>query len=175
MAPMHAASSNAAKARPIRLPIDGPPPEPRTSLTAEGRNVVSTGGTGGTTAEADSVWICGSACWHAAARSRSESSSSPGTTRTASGETTRKSCGSSVGFGFSVECIGAPYFVQCHRRQMAGFTHMSCPRLHPGLTKPRRYDGEVEAAGGGSFGELAILAPFVVPADAGTHNPCRLS
>src|SRR5882724_9308106 len=151
---MHAASSNAAKARPIRLPIDGPPPEPTTSLTVEGRNVVSTGGTGGATAEPDS-WICGSACWRAAARNRLESSSSPGTARTASGGTTRKSCGSSVGFGFSVECIGAPYFVQCHRHQTAGITHVSCPRLHPGLTKPRRDDGEVEAAGGGSFGELA--------------------
>jgi hypothetical protein len=36
-----------------------------------------------------------------------------------------------------------------------GYRCTSCPRLHPGLTKPRRYGGEVGATFGTGFRELA--------------------
>jgi hypothetical protein len=50
---------------------------------------------------------------------------------------------------------------------------MSHPRLHSGLTKPRRHDGKVGAADSGGFGnsiaQLHPHSPLVVPANAGTH------
>src|SRR6266550_203189 len=88
-----------------------------------------------------------------ASGARLESSASAGAIRTISGATTRKSCGSSVCFGFSVECIGAPYSVQC-RPHKGGFTLGStnfCPTLQPCMTKARRYDGEYGAAYGDSL------------------------
>jgi hypothetical protein len=57
--PMHAASSNAVKERTADLPIDRRSPGTLTSLTAAGRNVVSTGGTGAPAGKSDPVRVCG--------------------------------------------------------------------------------------------------------------------
>src|ERR1035437_4313117 len=151
--PVHPASSNAAvKARAARPPIARWRPGTWTSLTA-GRNVVSTGGTVGPAGRSDPVRVCGFEGWRKVCASL-ESSSSVGATGTTSGATTRTLCGSSFCFGFSVECIGAPYSVRSHRIAAAGgFTldqRRSCPTLHSGLTKARRYDGEYTAAYGNS-------------------------
>src|ERR1700687_727292 len=43
-------------------------------------------------------------------------------------------------------------------RAAGGFTLTSCPTLHPGLTKPRRYDGEYGAAFGSSLSGTRSLA-----------------
>src|ERR1700737_2447694 len=155
--PMHTANRTPIKPRKARRPIDGRWPGTWVLLTSEGRNVVSTGGTGGPTEKPDPVWVCGSEAERTASRAilaSLESSSSVGATRTASDATTSKSCGSSVCFGFSVDCIGAPYSVQCHPhqggRRIYARSTSSCPTLHSGLTKPRRYDGEYMAACGDS-------------------------
>src|SRR6267142_3759247 len=88
-----------------------------------------------------------------ASGARLESSASAGASRTISGATTRKSCGSSVCFGFSVECIGAPYSVQCrpHKGGIYARSTNFCPTLQPCMTKARRYDGEYGAAYGDSL------------------------
>src|SRR5258705_7270490 len=88
-----------------------------------------------------------------ASGARLESSASAGAIRTISGATTRKSCGSSVCFGFNVECIGAPYSVQCHPHKGGIYARSTnfCPTLQPDMTKARRYDGEYGAAYGDSL------------------------
>src|SRR4030088_3071446 len=138
------------EAHSARLTIDQPLPGSRTSLTAAGRKVVSTGRTIWPAAKSGAARVCGSERPRAAAWcNRFESSSSAGTIRTGSGATTTTSCGSSLGLGVSVECIGAPYSVQCHPPEGGrgiALLETSCPTLHPGLTKARRYDGEYGAA-----------------------------
>src|SRR4051812_2607309 len=134
---MQPASSNVTKARNVRLPIDGPPPTRAASLTAVGRNVVSTGGTEGPADEPDRRDVCGLEKWRAAAScNRLESSSSAGATLTgsgatlmASGATTTMSCGSSGSFGVSVECMNAPYSGLSHPYQGRRQSTTPCPLL----------------------------------------------
>ncbi len=114
-APVHAASSNAAvMARAARPPIVRRRPGTWTSPTAAGRNVISTGGTIGLGGRSAPARVSGFAAWRML-RASLKSSSSEGAIRATSGATTRTSCGSSVGFGFIVKCMGAPYSVQYQR------------------------------------------------------------
>src|ERR1700737_3806289 len=145
------------QARIARAPIDGRSPGAWTPLTAAARNVVSTGRTDGPAEKSGAMWVCESGARLTASCARLENSLSARSaraTRTTSGVITRTSSGS-VWFGFSVDCIGAPYSVPCHphqgdRRIDAGSTTF-CPTLHSGLTKARRFDGEYGAADGGTL------------------------
>jgi len=112
--PMHAVNSTAVRPRIADLLIERRWPGIWTVSVTAGRNVVSTGGTGGSTEKSDPIWVCGFDERRAASCNRLEISSSAGATRTASGATTMKSCGSSLSFGFGVDCIGTPCSVQCH-------------------------------------------------------------
>src|SRR5258706_737246 len=155
--PIHTANRKPMKARIARVPIDGRSARIWTSLTAAARNVVSTARTDGPAEKSDAMWVCGSQGRLMASCARLENSLSARATKTTSGAISRTSCGS-VCFGFSVECIGAPYSVQCHphmggRRIYAKSTTF-CPTLHSGLTKARRYDGQYRAAKGDSLREL---------------------
>jgi hypothetical protein len=57
------------------------------------------------------------------------------------------------------------------RRGPLGPDHAtSYPTLHPGLTKPRRYDGEVGAVDGARFGNIFFSPNARLPASTAAHE-----
>jgi hypothetical protein len=100
---MQKANNKVAKARAARLPK-----RLRSPGIEVGRNVVSTCGALGLAVKSEPALVFLSERNRAALCNKSETSSSEGATRTASGSTTTTSQGSSIGFEGNVGCIGAP-------------------------------------------------------------------
>src|ERR1700732_2111624 len=135
--PVHPASNNAVKVRAASLPIGRGRLADAAPLTAVGRNVASTGGTGAV-AKLDRAFVGDTDARRAASCARWRISCSTAATRTRSGGTTTLSCGSSVGFGVGVDCIGAPYLSNDAGIEFSRPIALDArSTLHPGLTKPR--------------------------------------